>query len=232
MRTTTLFRLDPSSENVERSWQLKFWRRPIRINGSSVVESVDFEQTEPVPNGDFADENLPVQNTRTIDTIPCGLLIKSIGYQGIQIDPWLPFDADRGIIRSRQSRVDDRPGLYCTGWIGRGARGVIAETTTEGTNASPTSFHQCIVSCLAAHTVARRIMDDIEHGPLTHLDEPKAGGDGLISLATSRHVRCVTYDDWKKLDAHETQLGSSRGKPREKIVDIRTMLDLTSSSKT
>ena len=223
----SLFRLAPLIEHAERFWQLKFWRRPTRINGQSVVESVDFEQTEPVANGDFADENLPVQNTRTIETIPCGLLIKSIGYQGIQIDPWLPFDTDRGIIRSRQNRIDDRPGLYCTGWIGRGARGVIAETTTEGTNV-PSLHVDCIAARLAAHTVARRIMDDIEQGQLTHLHETKSGGDGLISLAASRQVRCVTYDDWKKLDAHETHLGSSRGKPREKIVDIGTMLELTS----
>ncbi|CAF1027749.1 unnamed protein product [Rotaria sp. Silwood1] len=200
-----------SKDNAERFWYLKFWRRPKQLNGKTIVESVDFEHTKPVANCDFSDPNLPVQQNGTIETIPCGLVIKSIGYSGIQIDPWLPFDAERGIIRNRQNRIDDRPGFYCTGWIGRGARGVIAETTTE------------------SHTVAKRIMEDIEQGRLTNLHDVKSGGDGLISLAKSRQIRCVSYDDWKKLDEHETNLGHAKGKPREKIVNIQRMLELTAN---
>jgi adrenodoxin-NADP+ reductase len=61
------------------------------------------------------------------------------------------------------------------------------------------------------------------------LNKVKSGGDGLISLANSRQIRCVSYDDWKKLDAHETNLGLAKGKPREKILNIEKMLELTSS---
>lgn len=73
-------------------------------------------------------------------------------------------------------------------------------------------------------------MDDIEQGRLENLHEAKSGGDGLISLAKSRQVRCISYDDWKKLDAHETKLGLAKGKPREKILNIDKMLELTSNS--
>ncbi|CAF3848371.1 unnamed protein product [Rotaria magnacalcarata] len=199
-----------SNEKVaERCWYLKFWRRPKQFNGKTTVESIDFEHTQPVANRSFSEENLPVQQNQTIETIPCGLVIKSIGYQGIQIDPWLPFDHERGIILNRQNRIDDRPGFYCAGWIGRGARGVIAETTTE------------------SHTIAKRIIDDIEHGRLINLRDIKSGGDGLVSLVKSRQVRCISYEDWKKLDAHETNLGLSKGKPREKILNIQKMLELT-----
>jgi adrenodoxin-NADP+ reductase len=82
---------------------------------------------------------------------------------------------------------------------------------------------------LLAHTVAKRIMDDIEQNRLTNLHDIKSGGDGLISLANSRQIRCVSYDDWKRLDAHETNLGLAKGKPREKILNIDKMLELTSS---
>ncbi|CAF1333576.1 unnamed protein product [Rotaria sordida] len=203
--------LEQSQNNAERFWYLKFWRRPKQLNGKTLVESVDFEHTESVANGDFSDPNLSVQPNGTIETIPCGLVIKSIGYYGVQIDPWLPFDTERGIIRNRQYRIDDRPGFYCTGWIGRGARGVIAETTTE------------------SHTVAKRIMEDVEQGHLTNLHDVKSGGDGLIALAKSRQIRCISYEDWKKLDAHETNLGHTKGKPREKILNIQKMLELTAS---
>ncbi len=49
------------------------------------MESVDFEHTEPVANSDFSDENISVQGNGAVETIPCGLVIKSIGYHGIQV---------------------------------------------------------------------------------------------------------------------------------------------------
>ena len=64
---------------------MKFWRRPKHINGKTSVESVDFEHTEFAENSDFSDENLSVRGNGTIETIPCGLVIKSIGYYGIQV---------------------------------------------------------------------------------------------------------------------------------------------------
>ena len=78
-------RTDQSKANAERFWYLKFWRRPKHINGKTNVESIDFEHTEPVKNSDFSDENLSVQKTNKVETIPCGLVIKSIGYSGIQV---------------------------------------------------------------------------------------------------------------------------------------------------
>lgn len=88
---------------------------------------------------------------------------------------------------------------------------------------------RCISSEFLAHTVARRIVDDIEQNRLTNLHDVKSGGDGLISLANSRQIRCVSYEDWKRLDVHETSLGAAKGKPREKILNIDQMLKLTSS---
>lgn len=84
---------------------------------------------------------------------------------------------------------------------------------------------------ILAHTVAKRIMEDIELGHIKNLHDIKSGGDGLISLAKSRQIRCVSYDDWKTLDKHETNLGLAKGKPREKILNIEKMLELTSTSK-
>ncbi|CAF1224871.1 unnamed protein product [Rotaria sordida] len=82
---------------------------------------------------------------------------------------------------------------------------------------------------ISAHTVAKRIIEDIEQSHLTNLHEIKSGGDGLIVLAKSRQIRCISYEDWKKLDAHEINLGHVKGKPREKIINIQKMLELTTS---
>lgn len=74
-------------------------------------------------------------------------------------------------------------------------------------------------------------MEDISQGRIGNLHDVKSGGDGLTSLARSRQIRYVTYEDWKKLDAHETRLGLTKGKPREKIVNVQQMLDFSSTSK-
>jgi hypothetical protein len=81
----SFFHLDQSKENAERFWYLKFWRRPKHINGKTSVESVDFEHMQPVANSNYSDENLSVRGNGTIETIPCGFVIKSIGYSGIQV---------------------------------------------------------------------------------------------------------------------------------------------------
>ena len=68
-----------------RFWYLQFCQRPKPINGTKTVESVDFEQTEPVPTSHFADENLSVRGNGIVESIPWGLVIKSIGYSDIQV---------------------------------------------------------------------------------------------------------------------------------------------------
>jgi adrenodoxin-NADP+ reductase len=79
-------------DGTERFWYLQFWERPKQINGKKTVESVDFEQTEPVPTSHFADENLAVRGNGIVESIPCGLVIKSIGYSGIQVSiQWVLF---------------------------------------------------------------------------------------------------------------------------------------------
>lgn len=82
---------------------------------------------------------------------------------------------------------------------------------------------------ILAHTVAKRIIEDIEQGHITNLHDVKSGGNGLVELANTRQIRSVSYTDWKKLDAYETTLGHTKGKPREKVVNIQKMLELTAS---
>ena len=55
-------------------------------------------------------------------SIPCDLLIKSVGYKGLEM-PGLPFDSEKGIIPNQQGKIEK--GLYVAGWIKRGATGVI-----------------------------------------------------------------------------------------------------------
>ena len=71
------------------------------------------------------------------EVIPCGLVLRSVGYRGTAM-PGIPFDEGRATIRNDGGRVlDDAgvpiPGVYCTGWIKRGPSGVIGTNKKDAT---------------------------------------------------------------------------------------------------
>ena len=125
------------------------------------------------------------------EVIPCGLVIRSIGYRGRPL-PGVPFDERRGLIRNTGGRVcgeDGEPlrGEYAVGWIKRGPSGVI------GTNKKD-----------AADTVAR-IVEDAERGAL---GEPaRADAEATAAWLRSCAPGSSTWDGWEALDAHERRLG-------------------------
>ena len=103
-----------------------------------------------------ADGGVRAVATGEQEVIPCGLVIRSIGYRGRPL-PGVPFDERRGLIRNDGGRVCDedgapRAGEYAAGWIKRGPSGVI------GTN------KRC-----ATDTVAR-LLEDLARG---RLNEPQ-----------------------------------------------------------
>ena len=68
---------------------------------------------------------------RTSDeTIPCGIVFRSVGYRGVAL-PGVPFDEGSGTIPNEGGRVE--PGLYAAGWIKRGPSGVIGTNKKDAT---------------------------------------------------------------------------------------------------
>lgn len=47
---------------------------------------------------------------------------------------------------------------------------------------------------------------------------PKPGREGLLQVLDDRNVRVLPFSAWEKIDSEEKRLGSSRNKPREKLV--------------
>ena len=141
------------------------------------------------------------------EVIPCGLVIRSIGYRGRPL-PGVPFDERRGLIRTDGGRVCEpdgtlRTGEYAVGWIKRGPSGVI------GTN------KKC-----AADTVAR-LLEDLARGRLT---EPRApAGEAIEAWLGSRVPAVVGWRGWQAIDEHERGLGAPRGRPRIKLVRVPDM---------
>jgi len=180
---------------------LRFCTSPVAILGSGRVEAV-----EVVRNRLVADERgeLRAVATGIRETIPCGLVLRSVGYRGVSIEG-IPFDEERGVIPNSGGRVlsgggEPLPGLYCAGWIKRGPSGVI------GTNKKD-----------AAETV-EALLADAAAGLLA-----SEGGE-LGALLEERGVAVVDYAGWEAIDARERALGEAIGRPRVKLARWQELL--------
>jgi ferredoxin/flavodoxin---NADP+ reductase len=179
---------------------LRFCRSPVEILGDGEHGPVTgvrvvrnrLEDGRAVPTGEE-------------EVIPCGLVIRSIGYRGRPL-PGIPFDERRGLIRNAGGRVCEedgtpRRGEYAVGWIKRGPSGVI------GTN------KKCATDTVAA------LLEDLAGGRLA---EPPEGADE--AWVQARVPGLVTWRGWEAIDEHERALGAPAGRPRIKLVRVPEML--------
>ncbi len=152
---------------------------------------------------------LQAKPTDQFETLPVGLVFRSVGYRGVPL-PGVPFHESWGVILNEQGRVLDpdtkQPvvGEYAAGWIKRGPTGVI------GTNKPD-----------AAQTVAC-MMEDLAAGRILKPEEPDAAA--AERLIRGRQPRCVSYEDWLKLNELEVSRGRAAGRPRVKFTRVEDML--------
>lgn len=152
------------------------------------------------------------QPTAERQTIETGLVIKSIGYTTVPLDPGIPIDDQRGCIRNEGGKIPGQgPGLYCSGWAATGPSGVLLGTMNS-------SFD-----------VAKNILRDVDAGEVV-LDE-RGGGDAVTQLLAKRNVQFVTFEDWSRIDQVEREEGRKEGKPREKFVSVEEMVAAAKCSK-
>jgi len=174
-----------------------FLASPVELKGEGRLQRLVLEKNR-LEGPSFAQT---AKGTGERFELPCGLLFRSIGYQGIPI-PGVPFDARRGIFPNDKGSITDAPGLYAAGWIKRGPTGII------GTNRAD-----------AVATVATVLSDLEKFTPAT-----KPGAAGLLPLLARRGLKVVGYSDWQQIDAQEVQRGEPKGKPREKFTRVAEML--------
>lgn len=61
--------------------------------------------------------------------------------------------------------------------------------------------------------------------------EPGLRDTGNMERTGNKHVQIVDWDGYLGIDRHEVTLGALKGKPREKLVDVRHMLGVAGESK-
>ena len=155
------------------------------------------------------DGTLRPRATGQVEDLPVDLVFRSVGYRGVPI-PGLPFEERRAVVPNDAGRVVEPetgapiPGTYVSGWIKRGATGVI------GTNKPD-----------AGETVAA-LLEDEEAG---RLPEPDTTDPAAVDrLLLERRLRFVTWQDWLRLDALELERGRAAGRPRVKFTSVEEML--------
>jgi ferredoxin--NADP+ reductase len=188
-----------------RAVRIRFCVSPVAIRGKERVATVEI-----VRNRLEADERGRIRAVPTDDheTIPAGLIFRSVGYHGVPIGE-LPFDEAAGTLSHSDGRVCSAegrplPGVYCAGWIKRGPTGVI------GTNKKD-----------ATETI-ERLLEDAAAGTLPARERPDANAP--FELLAERGVEAVTYAGWESLDAAERAAGQPRGKPRVKLLTWEDLL--------
>jgi ferredoxin--NADP+ reductase len=171
-------------EGRPRRIDVRFWRAPVEILGTERVEGLRVERTR-------LDESGRVAGTGEYETLPVGIVMRSVGYQSVPLEG-VPFDERAHVVPNEGGRILGPDGAaipreYVAGWIKRGPSGVV------GTNKSD-----------AAETV-RHLLEDFDPDgarPARTVEE----------LLESRGLPVITYTDWLNLDAAEIELARSLGR--------------------
>ncbi|MGW4241051.1 FAD-dependent oxidoreductase [Nocardia sp. NPDC004722] len=175
---------------------------PTAVTGTDKVEGIEFVHNE-----------LVQENGRTVarasdrtDSLSASLVLRSIGYKGQPVAD-VPFDESKGVIPNDKGRVlaDGNPvaGVYVSGWIKRGPRGVIGSNRVD----SQETVDQLIADFTAGKLAA-----------------PQGNRAALEALLSERQPDQIGRDGWKAIDAAEKTAGKAGGRPRVKFTKIEDLL--------
>jgi len=186
-----------------RRYFVRNFESPKEIQGNGRVERIILEKTK-LSGAAFQQS---ARGTGETIEVGCGLILRSIGYNGIAM-PGVPFDEKAGVIPSEMGRVVENGvpvrGLYVAGWIKRGPTGVIGTNKPDG------------------YETAESLLADV--GSLAPCATPDSAA--FAELLRSRGLRAVSFADFRKIDAIEVERGKKIGKPREKFARVDEMLQL------
>ena len=187
-----------------RRLNLRFLVSPVELLGNAAGQVAGLRIVRNVLQKNAAGALQPMA-TDAFETLPAGLVFRSVGYRGIPL-AGVPFADRAGVILNSLGRILDPQtqvpvaGHYTAGWIKRGPSGVI------GTN-KPDAVETVV--CMLA---------DREAGVLLQPAHPQI--DAVDALLHERQPQLVTYADWQQLDKKEQILGAASGRPRVKFTSM------------
>lgn len=209
--------LESKDFKYEKNIHFRFLLAPKRIlsdTDSGWVTGVEFERQVLVGPA----HRQQCEGTGQLVTIPCDLLLRSIGYAATQIDTEsIPFDPTTSTVPSIAGRAvrsmtsEALPGLYVTGWLKRGPTGIIGSNIPDAKE-TVTS----VLEDLTSVVLVAQPDDPIDCPEMKSVFETKA----------------VTWQDFCRIDAYEMSQGGNcvPKKVREKMTSLGAMLELIQST--
>jgi ferredoxin--NADP+ reductase len=195
-----------------RKVRLRFCVSPVELIGENgKVTAMRLERNTLVSDGKGG---VKAVGTGQFETVPVGLVLRSVGYRGIPV-PGVPFDEKSGHIANDAGRVTAAgaavPGEYVVGWAKRGPSGLI------GTNRADSVL------------TVQAMLADLKDGRLSgRAVDPSP--DSIPKLLSSKGVAPVGIAQWKTLDKLELENGAKRGKIREKFTRVEDMIAALSAA--
>ena len=184
-----------------RRLTVRFWLKPVRIEGTDRVTGLTLERTR-------LDADGRLTGTGELETIPVQMVLRSVGYQSVPL-AGVPFDERTHTVPNEAGRVlgpggAPLPREYVAGWLKRGPTGVI------GTNKSD-----------ATETV-RSLLADLAPG---HAAPPGTERAALAGLLAARGLVPVGYADWLRIEQAEAELAASLGRGARVKLASRSAID-------
>ena len=191
--------VERGTSGADRRIVLRFLVSPTRILGTDRVEAIELVRTRLEP-GEGGVVRAVATDER--ETIPCGMVVRSVGYLGRGV-PGVPFDERRGVIPNEGGRVLDATAEYCTGWIKRGPSGII------GTNKKD------------ANETVETLLADVRAGVVGEAGHDPSAIEALVRM---RQPDVVELEGWDAIDAIERALGEPHGRPRSKLATFAELV--------
>ncbi|MFD4404209.1 4Fe-4S binding protein [Nocardia sp. NPDC058499] len=187
----------------------KYLASPTAVLGTDHVEGLEYAHNELVD----VDGVLNARATDRTGSYDASLVLRSIGYRGEPV-PDLPFDEKRAVVPNEHGRVtgpDGTPlsGVYVSGWIKRGPRGVIGSNRID------------------SEETVEVLIADFMSGKLA---APTGDRDALRALVQQRQPDMVDRVGWKAIDQAERGAGKEAGRPRVKFTTHTDLLQAAKGS--
>lgn len=195
LRTKKNYQKFKPADIIQSEWEFDYLKTPISINQNEKGHIQSVTMCDNI----VTEDNKIIKELDSCHDYKCDLLIKSLGYKGdllhgmIELNIKFNYDhlvTQNGRIINRQDKII--PGLYSTGWISQGQKGVIATTMQN-------SF-----------TIADEIIHDLQQ----HDNRVTKKG---MSMAGLPHV---DWSQWEAINKREMLNGQRVGSCREKFIHL------------
>lgn len=189
--------LESPPQGTRKRLHFHFYSTPIAYDAGSHVLEVERMELQP---------DLSIGGTGEILSISADAVIRSVGYRGTEMSG-LPFDHTSNVIPSAEGKVDSLKNSFVAGWIKRGPSGII------GTNKKDAAA--TVETLMKTHMALR-----------SNSATSVKSAEQVDQLLRERGIKFIDIEGWKRIDAAERELGSSRSRERTTIHDQQRLLEL------